>query len=110
MLEAVAAGVIGALWLDKTIDYVQARRRRKRAAANVGPAPNEVPIRNLFSPATPAHRVIEALRKVNRPVTNSELAKLLNLSPSRTTRLRQEVADQLHVVRRGRCVYISLAR
>jgi predicted outer membrane lipoprotein len=109
MLEAVAAGVIGALWLDKTIDYVQARRRRKRAAANVGPAPNEVPIRNLFSPAAPAHRVIAALRKVNRPVTNAELAKLLGVSPSRATRLRAEVADRLRVERRGRCVYISIA-
>ena len=56
----------------------------------------------------PKHRVIEALERLGRPVTNNELAAALGLSPSRTTRLRAEVADKLRVERRGRQVFISL--
>ncbi len=89
---------------ERTFADEVAERFRGMLARRLSPTPRPAP-----APPAPRHRVIEALTQAGRPLTNAELAQALGVSPSRCTRLRAQVADQLRTERRGRKLMISIA-
>lgn len=75
------------------------RPRRKRRTAL---GPNVV--------AFGSHPVVKALEKVDRPVSNRELAKLMSVSDGEASKRWQEVVHALDVCRQGKQLQLSLRR
>jgi hypothetical protein len=55
-----------------------------------------------------SHKVFRALRKVSKPVSNSELAHLLSETEGEASKSWREIADHLEVHREGRELRIAL--
>lgn len=57
-----------------------------------------------------SHPVVKALAKVDRPVSNRELAKLMSVSDGEASKRWQEVVHALDVCRQGKQLQLSLRR
>lgn len=63
----------------------------------------------LITDDRPTHPVISALASVGKPLSNGELARLMNVSPGEASKRRKEVESRLRVWRDGQHVMASLA-
>lgn len=59
--------------------------------------------------SSPDLSIIDVLREAGRPLSNRELARLMNVCDGEATKRRREVADRLKEVREGKHVMVALA-
>lgn len=65
--------------------------------------------RKMITYSRPSHPVLAALESVGKPLSNGELARLMNVSAGEASKRRKEVETQLRVWREGQHVMATLA-